>query len=92
MFVACGLDETLDYLRAGRGVLPACGHSRFQVDSQTVGDAIDVIEERDHLCRVADGAVRQAKIVQLVDIGLCNRVGGARQFYGVVAKCPICVT
>lgn len=61
----------------------------FEVDTQAVGDAIDVVEERDHLGGVVDGLVGEAQLPQMINVSLGYLGRCFRQLDGVIAQGPI---
>jgi hypothetical protein len=67
------------------GSLRTC-HLRLEVDAQTVGDAVDVIEIRDDLGGVMDGAVIEADGAEAFDVGVGDGSRVVRQLHRVVAE------
>jgi len=61
----------------------------FQFDTQRIGDTIDVVEIRDHLRGVVDGAVTQPGGAQSLNIGWPHLGWAQRQFIGIGAQCSI---
>ena len=57
------------------GLLRARRHTRLEIDTESVGDSIDVVEERDDLRGVVDGAIAEAQIAQPVEIRLVHTAG-----------------
>jgi hypothetical protein len=64
-------------------------HPVFGIDSQTVGDAIDVVEVADHLRGDRDLVVVEAVRTQSFDVGLLHRSWVQSQLNGEVAKLAI---
>jgi hypothetical protein len=62
------------------------GHPRFEVHTQTIRDAIDVIEIGDGLRGVVYGAIGEAQGAQVVDIGAAHRVRCAGQLDCVITQ------
>jgi hypothetical protein len=71
------------------GSLPRNWHSLFQINAQPVGDAVDVVEERNDLRRVVDRAVGQPHRSQPINVGLGDGPRRAGQLDRVVAQRPI---
>src|SRR5688500_1392114 len=67
---------------AGHGV----GPFRIGIDADSLGDPVDVVEERDHLDRVVDARVAQAVASKAVDVRRRDRAGLVRQLDGKVAQ------
>jgi len=61
----------------------------FEVDAQAVDDTVDVVEERDHLCRVVDGLVGKAQLPQTINVSLGYLGRCFRQLDGMIAQGPI---
>ena len=55
----------------------------FQVNCQSIGDAVDVVEVADDLGGIVDGAVREAVLAQLGNIGVIYLGRGEGEFGGV---------
>ena len=62
---------------------------RFRIDSQAVGDAVDVVEVGDHLGGVADGPVGKAQGPQTVKVIRSYARGSRGQLDRMVAQGPI---
>lgn len=55
----------------------------FGIDPQTVGDPVDVVEVRDDLRRVVDGAIVPARGAQSLDVLRLHRARGSRELVGI---------
>ena len=64
------------------------GHLRLQIDSQGVGQAIDVVEVADDVRGHEDVLVVEADLAQGFDIAKPASLGSARQFDGVIQEPP----
>ena len=64
-------------------------HPEFEVDAEAGGDAVDVIEEGNHLRGVVDGTVVEAELAQAVDVGRGYGVRRSCQLDGVVTQSTI---
>lgn len=61
-------------------------HTFFQIDTQSVSDAVDVIKIGDDLGGVGNASIVEAVLLQGVHIGLANLAGCFRQLDGEIAK------
>lgn len=64
-------------------------HPRFQVDTEPVGQAVDVVEKGDHVGSVADGCIVQTYFAHAIDVGFHNLAGREGQLEGVITQGPI---
>ena len=55
--------------------MPRRGHALFEVDAQSIRNAVDVVEEGDHLRSVVDRPIRQTDAPQSVDVALRTAPG-----------------
>lgn len=58
------------------------------LDAERVGDAIDVVEVADHLCRVVNGTVVEAVVAECVNIGRNHLL---RRFCQLLRKATQCL-
>jgi len=63
----------------------------LRIDPQPVGDAVDVVEERDDLGRIVDGAVREADPSQPLDVLLSDARGSSGELHRVVQQGARCL-
>jgi hypothetical protein len=64
-------------------------HFGFEIDVKTVRDPVDVVEVRDHLDGVVDGAIVEAMTSQNIKVGFADAAGRLGQLDGIVAKSAV---
>ena len=64
-------------------------HSPLEIDTEALGDSVDVVEKGDDLGGVADGLIGQTQTAQASDVGLRDARRCARELDGMVAEGPV---
>ena len=61
-------------------------HTGLEIHAQPLGDAIDVIEVRNHLRGVANGLIGKVQLAEFVDVALRHLRRSARELRRVIAE------
>lgn len=64
-------------------------HAGLKINAETVGDAVDVVKERNDLGRIADGAIRKPGGAQPLHVRSLNPRRRARELHRMIAERPI---
>jgi hypothetical protein len=61
----------------------------FWLNTQRIGDAIDVVEVADYLCRIVDNLVIRTGGPEDIEVGWSHYLRGFGQLFGVLEQCAI---
>ena len=61
----------------------------FWLNAQRIGDAIDVVEVTDYLCRIVDDLVIRTGGTEDIEVGWPHDLRGFGQLLGVFEQCAV---
>jgi hypothetical protein len=64
-------------------------HKGLGLDTQGIGDAVDVVEEANHLRRIVDATIVESVPTQHVEIGRAHLLGSFGELFGELTQGPI---